>query len=419
MLQMIDLHIFIIFYLYNRCMNSSLRRVEMRKFALWIATLMIINTIFIPKVHGESNTPPNIESEAAILMEADSEQVLYEKNANSQMYPASLTKIATAIYAIEKGNVNDKVTISSNASSKNVKGTTVFLEEGEKVPLLQLIKGLLINSGNDAGVAIAEHLSGSEEQFSEDINHYLKNVVGVQNTHFKNPHGLFDAEHVTTAEDLAKITKYAMENETFEEIFGTKEMEWDGKTWDTTIITHHKLVKGEIPYENITGGKNGFVHQSGYTLATTAEDEDLSLIVITLKSNERNGVYDDTIKLLDYGFDHYKTSYIDKDTSFTLDGDKYINPEKRAYTHTLHDQVEKQVTRDGKLSIVNEEEKVIQSYNLTKATTDSKSQAGKDSNKENSQTKDNFEINYLVFVLLSVVLLCLVVGHLYRRNKYS
>src|SRR5690625_5694469 len=113
------------------------------------------------------------------------------------MYPASLTKIASAIYAIDKGNIEELVTVSQKA--RDTGGSKVYLEEGEQVTLKKLIQGLLINSGNDAGVAIAEHLSGSVEQLSADINKYFKNVIGIKDTHFKNPHGLFNPKHVTTA----------------------------------------------------------------------------------------------------------------------------------------------------------------------------------------------------------------------------
>ncbi|WP_208590798.1 D-alanyl-D-alanine carboxypeptidase family protein [Gracilibacillus suaedae] len=390
----------------------------MRRCAIFLTTLIVINTIFLPTVKAESNDLPSIRSEAAIIMEADSEQILYEKNADSLMYPASLTKIMTSIYAIENGDLNDIVTISNNASARNVEGTTVFLEEGEKVRLETLIKGFLINSGNDAGVAIAEYLSGSEEQFAQDINKYLKKVVGVENTHLKNPHGLFDPEHVTTAEDLAKITNYAIENETFAEIFGTKELEWNGKAWDTTIITHHKILKGEIPYEHITGGKNGFVHESGYTLATTAENEDLSLIVITLKSNDRNGIYDDTINLLNYGFDHYETSYIAEDTSFNLEGDQYITPEKLAYTHLLNNEVEKQVTSNGELDIVNNDEKVIQSFKLNKIEA-KEDKSTNLSHNENKKSQDEVQLNDIPLgqILVVTILILMVIGAVYRKVK--
>ena len=152
-------------------------------------------------------------SEAAILVDTDTGAVLYEKNSQQKMYPASLTKIATAIYAIEKGNLEDMVTASWNAVTEE--GSRVYLMKDETMPLNQLIQGMMVNSGNDASTAIAEHLHGSEEEFSKKINKYLRNQIGVQNTHFVNAHGLFDENHYTTAADLAAITNYAMKNPVF------------------------------------------------------------------------------------------------------------------------------------------------------------------------------------------------------------
>src|SRR5690625_991486 len=132
---------------------------NVRKAILFLIVIVIINTISINRTHDYPDTsPPNLSSESAIVIESKSGKVPYEKDPKTQMYPASLTKIATAIYAIEKGNIEETVTVSKTSS--NTRGSSVYLEEGEQVILKKLIKGLLINSGNDAGVAIAEHLCG-------------------------------------------------------------------------------------------------------------------------------------------------------------------------------------------------------------------------------------------------------------------
>lgn len=334
----------------------------MKRILLFFTIIVVVNTIFTNQIFGHPNTsPPILNSESAIVIDANTGKVLYEKDSLTKMYPASLTKIATAIYAIEKGNIEETVMISKKA--RNTGGSKVYLEEGEQVTLKKLIQGLLINSGNDAGVAIAEHLSGSVEQFSSDLNEYLTNVIGVKDTHFENPHGLFDPIHVTTAADLAKITQYAIDNRLFREIFGTKELEWDGQSWDTTLITHHKLMR-EIPYEGITGGKTGFVNQSGFTLATTAEREKLSLIVITLSSNLKSEAYSDTINLLNYAFENFQTSSIPKGTTFRFDKQEYRTTKKSYYTHSLDDQVKKKVKADGTLEIINQDGNVISSFRL-------------------------------------------------------
>lgn len=147
------------------------------------------------------------------------------------------------------------------------------MEEGEEVTLEKLIQGLLINSGNDAGIAIAEHLDGSEEAFAERMTEFVQEKVGVTDSTFKNPHGLPDPEHVTTAHDMARITAYAMENQTFRKIVGTKELKWVGESWDTTLRNHHQLV---LQRDDVTGVKNGYTDDAGFTLSTTAENVRLS-----------------------------------------------------------------------------------------------------------------------------------------------
>ncbi|SOC40932.1 D-alanyl-D-alanine carboxypeptidase family protein [Ureibacillus acetophenoni] len=340
----------------------------MRKIILLMITLIVINSFITLKTYAQDEpSSPKLISEAAIVLEANSGQVLYEKNAKQQMYPASLTKIATAIYAIEKGNLNDVVTVSDNA--RNVDGTRVYLEEGEKVSLEKLVQGLLINSGNDAGVAIAEHMSGNVEKFGIELNRYLGKVIGVRDTHFVNPHGLFDAEHTTTAKDLAKITQYAMKNETFRNIFGAKEFVWNGEAWDTTLITHHKILKGEFPYEGVTGGKTGYVNESGFTLATTAEKDNLSLIVITLNSYYEEQSYQDTLKLLDFSFENFTTTSVEEGTTFTVGNEEFINNEALTTTAIVNDKIVQKIESDGKLNLVNQEGIVVASYQLEKINT--------------------------------------------------
>ncbi|MFG6149189.1 D-alanyl-D-alanine carboxypeptidase family protein [Halobacillus sp. B23F22_1] len=253
---------------------------------------------------GETTTePPELLSEAAIVIDEESGLTLFEKSADRQMYPASLTKMATAIYAIEKGQLDDKVTVSEEAT--NVEGTRVYLEEGEEVSLKKLVQGLLINSGNDAGTAIAEHMAGSEERFAKELTTYLEDEVGLENTNFTNPHGLYDEHHMTTARDLAKLTKYALKNKEFKEYFGTKELQWEGESWETTIMSHHKLLLDKNS-SDVTGGKTGYVDQSGTTLATSASKNGREVIVITLKSEAQNIAYTETRQLIDYAFENFQ-----------------------------------------------------------------------------------------------------------------
>ncbi|UOQ94019.1 D-alanyl-D-alanine carboxypeptidase [Halobacillus shinanisalinarum] len=391
----------------------------MKKMIWFITTILAVNTLITTEALAQSDTsPPMIGSEAAIMIDSKTGTVLYDKNANQKMYPASLTKIAAAIYAIETGNLEDVVTVSQKA--RNTVGTRVYLEEGEQVSLKKLIQGLLVNSGNDAGVAIAEHLSGSVERFSADLNQYLKNVIGVANTNFENPHGLFHPNHVTTAKDLTKITQYAMKNEVFRKIFGTEELKWNGESWDTTLYTHHKLMR-QKGYEWITGGKTGYVDQSGFTLATTAEKEGLSVILITLNSDSQADAYNDTIKLLNYGFEHFKTESISKGATFTVDGKEYKASKRLLFTQRVNEKVSKKIKKDGTLEIVNQDGTVLTSFQLDKVKKE------KSMDVQTSTAPKNVEAGLaigpnlpkLLFVAISIVLSIVlsIVGLFYRHLR--
>jgi D-alanyl-D-alanine carboxypeptidase len=311
--------------------------------------------------YADDQKPIDIKSEAAILLDTDTGAVLYAKNPDEKLYPASLTKIATAIYAIEKGNLNDIVTVSKNAVSQE--GTRVYLDVGEKVPLKLLIQGMLINSGNDAAVAIAEHLDGNVDHFSENMNDFLKEKIGVKNTHFVNPNGLFNPNHYTTARDLAMITNYAKKNPVFSEIFGTKKLDWNSESWKTTLITHHLMLKGEIPYPGITGGKTGYVDESKLTLATTAENGNLRLTAIVLKAPHKKMDYNDTKELLDYGFNNFQHTLISHNEKFT-NGNKDFFPKNDTLITVPNTDVRKMVNNQGILTVRNIDDQTVQQIQL-------------------------------------------------------
>ncbi|MEK3990683.1 D-alanyl-D-alanine carboxypeptidase family protein [Robertmurraya sp. FSL R5-0851] len=306
----------------------------------------------------------SIISDSVILMDSQSNAVLYSKNEHERMYPASLTKIATAIYAIQSAKVDEIVKVNNEAIE--VEGTKVYLNEGEEVTLKKLIQGMLINSGNDAAAAIALHIDGSMDTYEKHINEFLRNEVGVKDTHFTNPHGLFDENHYTTAYDLGLITNYALKNETFKEIFGTKDLEWDGQSWDTTLLTHHLLLKGEIPFEGITGGKTGFVNESRQTLATTASNGQLGLTVIGLGATYKRDIYNDTINLLSFGFSNFKTSTIPVNTTFENEKDKFVVTDPLYITEPLTDSTVVDVTKEGDLTVYDSSNNKIQTISLAK-----------------------------------------------------
>lgn len=290
---------------------------------------MLLSVVFLFVVYSASlaqpKDNPSLMSEAAILIDAKSGQVLFEKNAKKKMYPASITKIVTGIIAIEEGDLLELIQVSKKATE--VGGTRVYLLENEEVKLKTLVQGLLINSGNDAGAAIAEHFAGSELGFAKIMNEFVQTKIGVTDSNFTNPHGLFNEHHYTTAYDMAKVAQYAMKNEVFKEIVATKELKWNGEGWKTTIYNHNRLL---WDYKGVTGIKNGYVSQSGFTLVTSAERDGVEVITVILNAPSSKKAYNDTMVLLNYGFKSILTKKLPsahtlkRDPEIKLSSIKYI-----------------------------------------------------------------------------------------------
>lgn len=261
-----------------------------------LAILMTAAVWFMPLDVSAASVPAP-QSEAAIVVDMHAEEVLYSKNAERRMYPASITKIVSGLLAVEKGGLDDTAIVSKEAV--DTIGTSVYLLEGEKMPIEQLIQGMVINSGNDAGTVLAEHYSGDEWSFAQEMTELVQEEAGAMQTRFANPHGLHHPLQHTTAADMAAIAAYAVENETFMDIAATVELPWEGDGWSTVIRNHHRLIGTD---ERVTGLKNGFTSRSGYTLVTTAEQNGAALAVVTLNAETAQQSYDDTRALLDYGF---------------------------------------------------------------------------------------------------------------------
>lgn len=364
---------------------------------------------------------PEIVSETAIVMETETGAILYEKNANTKMYPASLTKIATAIYAIENGNLNDVVTISKEAV--DVEGTKVYLEEGEQVTLKKLVQGMLINSGNDAAKAIAIHLEGNEENFAKKLNAYMRNEIKVTETHFTNPHGLFSEEHYTTAKDMAIITNYAMRNATFAEVFGTVELKWDGESWDTTLLSHHQLLTGQRPYEWITGGKTGFVSESKQTLASTADNGKLTLTAIVMKADFKRDIYKDTKTIFDYSFSHYENKELVPEPEYFV-GEKVFQPTENSYKVTLPiEGFKENLNNQGELEIVDHNDKVIQKINLEREQLKQEVANHHTINEASDYTeKENTSLFFYIVIgigAIILIILFLFINKKRKRNRYD
>jgi len=246
-----------------------------------------------------------VSANSAILMEQESGRVIYEKDAHTQRRIASITKIMTAILAIESGKMNDMVTISENAV--RTEGSSIYLKAGDKIPLEDLVYGLMLRSGNDAATAIAEYVGGSLDGFVYLMKQKAEEI-GMKDTNFENPHGLDDHEnHYSTAYDMALLTRYAMENDMYKKIAGTEKYrseDPDGD-WDRVWKNKNKLLTGL--YEYTTGGKTGFTKLAKRTLVSTAEKDGVELIAVTLNDPDD---WDDHINMYDSAFKNYKMALV-------------------------------------------------------------------------------------------------------------
>ncbi|MGE5583885.1 MAG: D-alanyl-D-alanine carboxypeptidase family protein [Bacillota bacterium] len=238
---------------------------------------------------------PAVNASAAVLLNAETGAVLYAKNPNKIMAPASTTKIMTAIILIEKGNLDHKIRISRRAA--NQPGSSMNLRRGEERTLRELLYGLLLSSGNDAATAIAEYISGSEERFARLMT-TKAHQLGMNNTCFKNASGLPAVGHYTTAYDMALLAGYALKNETFAEVVQTKvaSISSSRSNRSRSLVNHNKLL-WQYPYT--TGIKTGYTRRAGKCLVASASQNGNTLISVVLKSGT---MYNDSINLFDYGF---------------------------------------------------------------------------------------------------------------------
>lgn len=302
----------------------------------WICILLSAICLFqinILSVEAEEYWPvgPEIPGESAIVMEASTGTVLYEKNAHEQLYPASITKIMTSLLAIEKCSLDEQVTFSYDAVHK-IEGTHIFRDVDEVMTMEQCLYGVLLNSANDCAYAVAEHAGGTYDNFIKMMNDKAA-ALGCLNTNFTNPHGLPDENHYTSSYDMALITREALKNETFRLISSEKKytIPFTNKHPDeeTPMVNHHKMLaayKGDRQYlyEGCIGGKTGYTVAAGNTLVTYAEKNGMTLICVVMKEQTPNH-YLDTKSLLDYCFENFQLlNVVQNETTYNqeLSGDR-------------------------------------------------------------------------------------------------
>ncbi len=240
---------------------------------------------------------PVVGAEAAVLLHVETGEVLFSKNPNKWMHPASTTKIVTLLTAIEKKITyfDQLATISKRAI--NTEESSLELKAGDQIPLQVLLEGMMVASGNDAAIAVAETVSGSVEAFVTDMNEVAKKA-GAKNTKFKNPHGLTEKGHYTTALDLAKISSYGMKMKAFRDMvdFDYYEILYENRNPEWVRTTNLFKRSG---YEGVNGLKTGYTEAAGDCLVATVTREGDTLVLVLLNDDAR---WEDAPQLMDYGF---------------------------------------------------------------------------------------------------------------------
>ena len=254
---------------------------------------------------------PQIEGESAVLMDMITGSILYSKNADKAQYPASITKIMTALLGSENLKATDKFTMSETAAHgiTDTQSSSIYADTGEEFTVEQALMAVMLQSANEMSVAVAEEVSGSVKKFTELMNWRAK-LFGCKNTHFNNPNGLPDETHYTTASDMAKIAKSAWLNPLFRRYCTRRyyEIPATNKFAEARqLLNHHKMMKnGEYYYEGVLGGKTGYTDASGNTLVTYCKRGNMTLVAVILNSTSAANAYSDTASLFNYGFENFE-----------------------------------------------------------------------------------------------------------------
>lgn len=273
--------------------------IKQKKVIASIVVFMFVSVITTTVGFASTNSP-NVTAKAAIVMDAATGKVLYSKNAEERKYPASTTKMMSLIVALEHGNLDDLVTTSANAAS--TEGSSLWLTQGESLKMIDLLYGIMLISGNDATVAVAEHISGSVENFAKLMTEKA-HAIGAKDTHFANSSGLPDPNHYSTAHDLARIAAYGYKNPLFTQIVSTehKMIPWPGKGFDRDLYNENKMLWF---YEGGNGVKTGYTDVAGRCLVSGAKRNNIQLVAVVLDSET---MWDDSKALLDFAFAQIKS----------------------------------------------------------------------------------------------------------------
>ena len=282
----------------KRVFSLFFKRLFAGALALSLCVWLGLPTVAVP-AERDAVSPPTVSAECAILISGESGAVYYEKNADERMGPASTTKLMTAFVAMKHASPDQVITVGKE--STGIEGSSIYLTEGERLTLRELLYALLLSSANDAAVAIANAVGGSVDSFCDLMNQEAEEM-GLENTHFQNPHGLADEEHYTSARDLGIIAREVLTVPLLREIVSTYKttISFNGEKDRRLLVNHNKLLR---TYEGAIGMKTGFTKKTGRTLVSAAERDGLLLIAVTLNAPDD---WRDHAAMLDYGFASYE-----------------------------------------------------------------------------------------------------------------
>lgn len=285
----------------------------MLKIANYLVILLLLNTTAVFAAPPIIPAPPAVNAKSYLLIDAQSGKVLVEQNADEQLPPASLTKLMTSYvlsYELEQGNVNndDQVLISKQAWAQNpvfAGSSLMWIEVGKQVRLGDLHRGIVISSGNDASVAVAEHLAGSESAFADIMNQHAQ-ILSMNNSHFINAHGLPHRDHYTTARDLALLAKAILKYPDEYALYSEPDFTYNNIR---TTNRNRLLFKDDT----VDGLKTGHTKEAGYCLVASAKKKDMRLISVVMGTDSQSAREIETQKLLSYGFRYFETHQVYSD----------------------------------------------------------------------------------------------------------
>ncbi len=273
---------------------------------------------------------PEVASQGAVLIEANTGTVLYSKNMNQRFYPASTTKILATLVAIEHAKLDEMVSFSNEAVFSIERGSSnMGMDVGQQITMEQCLYGILVYSANEVTNAVAEHVAGDIDTFVGMMNTKAAEL-GCSNSHFVTTNGLHDDLHYTTPYDLAQIGRAFFANETLAKMSGTRyyKIEPTGKQPDLIeLYTHNKLTNNTYPYEGYVGGKTGYTTVANQTLISCAKRNGMTLICVVMNVDSP-GQYTDTVALFDYGFNNFsRVNVAENETSYTLMNSDFFKKE--------------------------------------------------------------------------------------------